>query len=215
MTTMVRGLEEACAVILRAIHRERVRASAAMIVGISGPVCSGKSTLARMLSGCVVCTDDYLPDYATVPMNERDLPEKADLERLRSDLMSLRSSGSATSPIWSFTTHRREGERVVSADGGVAICEGIHALHERLVDLLDVAVFVEAARDVRRKRCEARELAGERGWTVEHAREHFDHVAEPTFDRYASEYRAKAHVIVLNDHGSEHGKHEPGGMNSR
>ncbi|MBX3357273.1 MAG: hypothetical protein KF745_02475 [Phycisphaeraceae bacterium] len=170
----------------------------AVLIGISGAVCSGKSTLARRLSGCIISTDDYLPDYETVEFTERDLPERSDLDRLCLDLQRLRTTGETATPIWSFKTHRREGDRIVTADRGTAVCEGIHALHTQLSPLYHVRVFVEASRDERWRRCLARELAGERGWSSEHAREHFEAVAEPTFDRFATDYRSRAHLIVMN-----------------
>lgn len=170
-----------------------------MLVGVSGPVASGKSTLARHLSSSIVATDDYLPDYDLVPYHERDEPRHADFERLARDLAALKRGEPASLPVWSFHTHRREGERRMEP-AGVIVCEGIHALYERVAALYDVAVFVEAPRHVRLARMEERERSGVRGWGVEAAREFFHKVAEPTFDRHADAYRSRAHVIVMN-HG--------------
>jgi uridine kinase len=166
-----------------------------VLVGIGGPVASGKSTLARALSPCVVATDDYLPDYDRVPIHERDEPRHADYRRLAADLAALREGRSARVPVWSFKSHRREGEREV-APARIVVCEGIHALFDEVAPLLDVAVFVDAPRAVRLERWRAREQAGDRGWSVEYATEFFHGVAEPTFERYAAAYRARAHVIV-------------------
>jgi uridine kinase len=52
------------------------------VVGITGAVAAGKSTLARRISACVVSTDHYLPDYDRTPEHLRDLPESSDLARL-------------------------------------------------------------------------------------------------------------------------------------
>ena len=167
------------------------------VVGIGGPVASGKTTLARVLSACVVSTDDYLPDYDAIPMDERDLPHHAHLDELARHLRALRDLGRAEVPVWSFDTHRREGRRAVEA-APVIVCEGIHALHETVRPALDVLVYVHADRPQRLKRFEDRERAGERGWTVEHAREHFERIAEPTFDRFARAYLDAADVVVIN-----------------
>lgn len=135
---------------------------AVVIVGITGPVGAGKTTLARALSSCILSTDHYLPDYERVAYEERDLPESADLPRLAADLEMLRANRAASIPRWSFHTHRREGYEVIEP-APLVVCEGIHALHGLVRPHLDVKVFVEAKRDTRWARWEAIELAGQRG----------------------------------------------------
>jgi uridine kinase len=168
-----------------------------VVVGICGRVGAGKSSLARALGGCVISTDDYLPDYETIAEHERDEPGRADLARLVADLASLRRGEPANVPVWSFLSHRREGEREVRG-GPLIVVEGIFALHERLVAALDVRVFVDAPSDDRWRRWEHLERTGARGWGVERARAYFESVAEPTFARYEGAYRAAAHLIVRN-----------------
>ena len=174
----------------------------APVVGITGRVGSGKSTLARAIrdlagGGLVLTTDDYLPDYDRVPFEHRDDPAHAALDELAQHLQHLREQGAAEIPSWSFHTHRREGTRRVEA-AGLVICEGIHALHPMVAGVLDLRVFVHASPETRWARWEAIELAGERGWGVEKAREHFDRVAEPTFERHEPAYRAAADLIVVH-----------------
>lgn len=186
------------------------------LVGITGPAGAGKSTLAARVSACVLSTDHYLPDYERVPYQERDEPRHADLARLAADLASLRRGEPTRVPVWSFQTHRREGEALFSPIGpGVApgspfggtgvppvpvlIIEGIHALHESVRGLLDVRVYVEAPAAVRWTRWEDLERRGERGWGVEEARRYFHGVADPTFGALAAEYRGAADYVVRND----------------
>jgi uridine kinase len=173
-------------------NRERV------VVGITGPVGAGKTTLATMLSPCIVGTDSYLPDYEKVAYQDRDRPHAADHARLAADLALLRLGQAADVPIWSFQTHRREGYRTL-APAPVIVCEGIHALHAPLRTLLDLAVYVDAPAHVRRSRWEEMANRRERGWPAEEARAFFDAVAEPTFLELAAQYRAGAHYIVVND----------------
>lgn len=168
------------------------------VIGVTGPVGSGKSTLARRLGGLVVSTDDYLPDYDGLDPAERDLPERADLDHLAHDLADLAAGRAARVPVWSHHEHRRTGEREIGP-APLVVVEGLFALHERVLDRVGVGVFVEASPATRWARWEAIELGGERGWGVEHARRHFEHIAEPTFGRHADAYRAAARFIVMNE----------------
>lgn len=181
-----------------------VRPGGPLVIGVGGPVGAGKSALAARIGGCVLATDDYLPDYDLVAYDQRDLPESADFDRLSRDLASLRAGRPTRVPVWSFRTHRREGEREVvppDAGRGVIIVEGIHALHRRVRRVLDLAVFVAAGRDVRWERWAHLERTGARGWGEAVAREYFERVAEPTFAAFHAEYLASAHVVVRNETG--------------
>lgn len=171
------------------------------VVGVTGPVAAGKSTLARALlgetRGLVVSTDHYLPDYERTPEHLRDLPESSDLARLARDLAELRAGRATEIPQWSFESHSRVGElRVEPAE--LIVVEGLHALHELARAHVDIAVYVEAPRDARWARAVAREQAGERPWPIEYLEHFFGNVAEPTFARNAERYRAAARFLVVN-----------------
>lgn len=183
----------------RTTAREAIRALP--VIAITGPVGAGKSTLASKLSTCVLSTDHYLPDYDLIPEHERDLPQHSDFARLARDIASLKQGHKTSVPVWSFQSHHREGEQVITPAHPIVV-EGIHALHEPdhtpLAHLINLRVFVEAPRDLRWRRWEHIESSGERGWGVEKARAFFDAVAEPTFAMYEHDYRARADVVVLN-----------------
>lgn len=174
------------------------------VVAITGPPGAGKSTLAAVLAdrlkALVVTTDDYLPDYDTLPVAERDLPEHADLALLARQLECLRAGEPVEMPVWSFHEHRRTGHRPVEPPAGPIVCEGLFALHGSIAHAVDLAVYVEAGPDTRWKRWESIERRGERGMGVEAARRFFDEVADPTFARSARDYLDSADIVVHNDH---------------
>ncbi len=191
-----RSLDEAADAIRSVLSRDS--SSSRPIIAIGGPVGSGKSTLAGMLDAMVISTDEYLPDYEGLSTHERDEPHRADLPRLASDLKLLQTLGSARIPKWCFQSHCRIGEQEITASGPI-VCEGIFALHPVISHLTRLRVLVVAAQDTRWKRWERIELEGERGMGVRAAREHFDSIAEPTYDKYANLYESNLDLIVRND----------------
>lgn len=189
------------AILVRAEALRKNAPRAHLIIGVTGAVAAGKSTLARALSSVVVCTDHYLPDYDVTAEHLRDLPESSDLARLARDLAALREGHATDIPEWSFDSHSRVGvQRVESAP--LIVCEGLHALHRIPRAHLDICVFVEAAQPVRWARCTQRERDGERGWSLEYLEHFFHTVADPTFAQFATEYRAGADFVIVNEHSA-------------
>ena len=190
-------MRDAAAVIRAAAMRTGPRA----VVGVTGAVAAGKSTLAGAIAGAggglVVSTDHYLPDYGCTPEHLRDLPESSDLARLARDLAELRAGRPTLIPQWSFELHARVGE-VEVAPAELVLVEGLHALHEAVRGHVDIAVFVDAPREARWARAVAREEAGDRPWPIAYLEHFFGNVAEPTFARNAGRYRAEAHFVVVN-----------------
>ena len=180
-----------------ALRRDGAARRLPLVVGINGPMASGKSTLAALLGGLVVSTDRYLPDYDGLPEQAWDLPGSSDLARLAADLSLLRAGAPARIPTWSFRSHSRTGEELVRPDSLVVV-EGLHALHGRVRPLLDLSVAVDAPRAVRWARCVERERRGERGWPIEQVQRFFAEVAEPTFDAHGRRDGLHAHVRVLH-----------------
>ena len=101
------------------------------IIGIAGPSCSGKTTLAQFLTsalgGLVVALDSYYLDLSGIPIEERDrrnfdAPEALDLDLMIPQLTELAGGGAIDKPVYRFATHTRAEEtvRVSSfADAGV------------------------------------------------------------------------------------------------
>ncbi|MCE2653118.1 MAG: AAA family ATPase [Planctomycetaceae bacterium] len=180
------------------------------VIGLCGPVGSGKSHLAGLLaqrfSAVRLSTDDYLPDYHATPEHLRDEPDRADLPRLLANLTDLRQGRPTVAPVWCFHAHARVGERAVQppppeAAPRLVVVEGIHALHASLRGVLDVKVVLTAPASVRWARWEHLEATGQRGWGVAVAHAFFHAVAEPVFSRHAhgpGGYLAVADVVVDN-----------------
>lgn len=192
----IESLDEAANLLINAMNERR--STRRLVLAVGGPVGSGKSTLARTLGGTVIATDDYLPDYEKVDYELRDEPSSSDLSRLADDLVALQVTGKGKIPRWCYQEHRRVDYRMIEA-GDLIICEGLFALHPLIASIMDIRVLVRADRHVRWGRWEKIEQTGERGWGVERAREHFNHVADPTYEKHAHLYEEDLDYIVMNN----------------
>jgi type I pantothenate kinase len=137
-------------------------ARAPFIVGITGAVAVGKSTLAAALhelittspeapSVEVVCTDGFLLDNATLAARglslRKGFPESYDAEALRRTLAALRT-GPASLPGYSHVTYDIDpalARRVVPPD--VLIVEGL-GLQEPASIGLDALLYLDADEDL-------------------------------------------------------------------
>ena len=172
------------------------------VIGIAGPVASGKTTLAAAVAARhgteVLSTDDYLPNYEGLPRLERDEPRHADLPRLAADIAGLRTGRETNVPVWSFFENRRVDERAMTP-GDIIVVEGLFALHPTIADLLSVGVFVNGPEARRREKFVGRSADGERGFSVEEADSHFDEVAEPTLWKHLDLYRPQVAMYLMHD----------------
>ncbi|MCC6547084.1 uridine kinase [Candidatus Sumerlaeota bacterium] len=133
-----------------------------VIIGIAGGSGSGKTTFAQNLvkqldSGNVVMIglDNYYLDHPELPIEERakinyDHPDAFDWDLLLSHVKALRAGKSIESPIYNYALHGRMKETTPVKPGKVIIVEGILVLYDkRLVQQMDIKIFVDAEPDVR------------------------------------------------------------------
>ena len=142
-------MEAAALVVEEALDR------GARLVGVSGGVAVGKSTLAARvaapLGAVAVAGDGFLHDNATLA--DRDLsarkgfPESFDAPALQRFLDRWRTEGMAAAPIYSHLAYDVVGSATVT--GERLVLEGLHLGHPDLGvrDRLDLLVHLEAADD--------------------------------------------------------------------
>ena len=133
-----------------------------LIIGIAGGTGSGKTTVARKIANALPSAsvafldmDGYYRDFSHLPMEERrrvnwDHPETFDLGLFASHLEQLARGEPVEKPVYDFTQHVRSSrtERITAAD--VVVVDGILLFtDERIRDLFDVKVYVDADADIR------------------------------------------------------------------
>ena len=132
-----------------------------IIIGIAGGTGSGKSTFTRKLKKefkddvAVLYHDNYYRDQSDIPLEERrktnyDHPDAMETELLVRQLQELKEGKTIQCPTYDYTLHTRSSEVVTVEPKKVFLLEGILVLaDERLRDLMDIKVYVEADADER------------------------------------------------------------------
>jgi len=179
-----------------------------MIIGICGGTGSGKTTIARSIVEAVgaenvvlVEQDSYYRDLADMPLDERhqanfDHPDSLDSNLLVNHILRLKQGLPAEMPLYDFKTHTRTKNIEMIEPRPVVIVEGILIFAEpRVLDLLDVRVFVDTPDDIRLIRRLKRDHA-ERGRTYEHTMEQYMRTIRPMHWEFVEPSKRHADVII-------------------
>jgi uridine kinase len=179
-----------------------------MIIGICGGTGSGKTTIARAIVEAVgrvnvvlVEQDSYYRNLADMPLDERhqanfDHPDSIDSDMLVNHLMRLRQGLSIEMPLYDFVTHTRSEEIEVINPKPVVIVEGILIFAEpRVLDLLDMRIFVDTPDDVRLMRRLRRDI-NERGRTFERTLEQYERTIRPMHFEFVEPSKRHADIII-------------------
>ena len=179
-----------------------------MIIGICGGTGSGKTTIARALVDAVgkekvvlVEQDSYYRNLADMPLDERhqanfDHPDSLDSDMLVNHILRLKQGLSVEMPLYDFKTHTRSDQIVVIDPKPVVIVEGILIFAEpRVLDLLDVRVFVDTPDDIRLMRRLRRDIT-ERGRTFERTLEQYERTIRPMHFEFVEPSKRHADIII-------------------
>lgn len=177
------------------------------IVGIAGGTGSGKTTFAeavahRLGSRAIIIThDNYYKAHHEMSFEDRtqlnyDHPDAYDTDLLVEHLGALRNGMSIEMPNYDFSIHDRIEKTTRVNPAPVILVEGILILaDERLRDLMDIKIFVDADADMRILRRLARDVT-ERGRSVEGVIEQYLGTVKPMHEKYVEPTKRYADVIV-------------------
>ncbi len=179
-----------------------------MIIGICGGTGSGKTTIARAIVDAVgesnvvlVEQDSYYRNLADMPLDERhqanfDHPDSLDSDMLVNHILRLKQGLSAEMPLYDFKTHTRSDNIEIIEPKPVVIVEGILIFAEpRVLDLLDVRVFVDTPDDIRLMRRLRRDFT-ERGRTFERTLDQYERTIRPMHFEFVEPSKRHADVII-------------------
>jgi uridine kinase len=133
-----------------------------LIIGIAGGSGSGKSTVARNVaellttpSVAFIDMDAYYNNFPQLSLEERrklnwDHPDAFDYDLLYAHLDALSKRKPINKPEYDFVSHLRENRSTPVEPADVVVIDGILLfVDERIRDLCDVKVFVDADADIR------------------------------------------------------------------
>ena len=143
-----------------------------LIIGIAGGSGSGKSTVARNVAEALtnlavafIDMDAYYRNFTSLSLDERrhlnwDHPDAFDYDLLTQHLAKLAKRETIEKPVYDFVTHLRSDDTATVEPSDVIVIDGILLfVDERVRDLCDVKVFVDADADIRLIRRIQRDLS--------------------------------------------------------
>ncbi|MBE5976908.1 MAG: uridine kinase [Paenibacillaceae bacterium] len=178
-----------------------------IIIGIAGGTGSGKSTFTNRLKDAfcdniaVLYHDNYYKRQDGVPFEERkkmnyDHPEAFETELLLNQLAALRNGESVECPIYDYSKHNRSDKFVKVEPKKVILVEGILVFaDERLRNMFDIKIFVEADADERILRRVIRDVK-DRGRDIEGVVEQYLTTVKPMHYLYVEPTKPLADVII-------------------
>lgn len=179
-----------------------------LVIGIVGGSGSGKSTVARNLAGALptasvafIDMDAYYRNFADRPIEERrrmnwDHPDAFDWDLLVAQLGELAEGRAIEKPVYDFVTHTRRRETVRVPSARVVVVDGILLFaDERVRDLCDMKVFVDADADVRLIRRIRRDMS-KRGRPLDEILDQYLTTVQPMHLQFVEPSKRYADVIV-------------------
>ena len=179
-----------------------------VILGIAGGSGSGKTTVLRRIMGAldsdeiaVLDHDAYYKDLSHLPAEERaqfnfDHPDALETGLMRQHLDCLVEGESVEKPVYDFTSHTREDRTETVEPRPVIIIEGILILAEdRLEEVMDIKIYVDAADDIRLMRRIRRDIQ-ERDRTIEGVLHQYERTVRPMHLEFVEPSKRNADVII-------------------
>lgn len=182
-----------------------------LIIGIAGGTGSGKTTVVHQIMNelpqtevGIISQDSYYKVNDGLSFEERalmnfDHPRAIDFELLVKHLKELKEGNIIEQPVYSFITHNRTDDAIITHPRKVMIVEGILILaNAELRDLFDVKIFVHADSDERLIRRLKRDIA-ERGRDMEEVLNRYQTTLKPMHQQFIEPTKAYADIIIPND----------------
>jgi len=176
------------------------------IVGLGGPSCTGKSTLAKRiaerLGGKTISMESYYNDLSHLAASERpkcnfDAPEALDAALLDRHVSEFAQGRDIEVPIYDFAEHTRvSGEHELLKSAPLLIVEGILVLYwPELRTNYDLSVYLDAPDDICFQRRRVRDIV-ERQRSQEFIRQQYYDTVVPMAHQYVYPTKHYADAVI-------------------
>jgi len=184
-----------------------------IVIGIAGGTGSGKSTFTNRIKEAfgdrvsVVYYDNYYKAHDDIPLEERalinyDHPDSFETDLLVEHLKKLKRGEAIECPVYDYTIHNRTDKTILIKPAEVILVEGILVLYdERLKDLMNIKIYVDADADERILRRVIRDVK-ERGRDVEGIAKQYLTTVKPMHYIFVEPTKYSADLVInrgLND----------------
>ncbi|MFC3039141.1 uridine kinase [Virgibacillus xinjiangensis] len=179
-----------------------------VVIGVAGGSGSGKTSVTRSISQRfsnqtiqVIEQDYYYKDQSHLPLEERlntnyDHPFAFDNDLLIEHIHELIRRNPIEKPVYDYKIHTRSEEVIKVEPRDVIILEGILILDDpRLVDLMDIKVFVDTDADLRIIRRLLRDIK-ERGRTLDSVIDQYINNVRPSHLQFIEPTKRYADIII-------------------
>lgn len=179
-----------------------------IIIGVAGGSGSGKTSVTRAIceqfsnkSILVMEQDFYYKDQSDLPFEERlktnyDHPFAFDNDLLIEHLRNLVNHQAIEKPLYDYKRHTRADKTIHVEPKEVIIVEGILILEDlRLVEMMDIKVFVDTDADLRIIRRLLRDI-NERGRTIDSVIDQYLNVVRPMHLQFIESTKRYADIII-------------------
>ncbi len=178
------------------------------LIGIVGPSCSGKTMVCDIITDRFKKDDGFSP--VTIISQDRyykggntdtnfDHPDAIDFEMLENDINKLKEEKYIEAPNYDFTVHQITGKKTIINPTSIIIVEGVLIFNsEKLRDLFDLKVYVNALRELRYERRMSRDVM-ERGRDIKEVRERYFRDVLPSNDHFVEPTMWYSDIVLMNN----------------
>ena len=182
-----------------------------LIIGIAGGTGCGKTTVVQQIMNQlpseevgVISQDSYYRQTTGLTYEDRakinfDHPNAIDFELLTAHLADLKAGKAIEQPVYSFITHNRTSDTIITHPRKVMIVEGILILSDaKLREMFDIKIFVYADSDERLIRRLKRDIS-ERGRDMDEVLNRYQNTLKPMHEQFIEPTKAYADIIIPHD----------------